>query len=105
MPEGVSAPTWSRITRRVVVDTREPPLLGVGAGAGSAPRRPYQREGSTPERGCSGAAPCRRAAPSRRSRLGAMQIRELTIAGAFEVTPRQFPDDRGAFWEWYRFDA
>ncbi|KQV25495.1 dTDP-4-dehydrorhamnose 3,5-epimerase family protein [Yonghaparkia sp. Root332] len=34
-----------------------------------------------------------------------MQIRELTIAGAFEVTPRQFPDDRGAFWEWYRFDA
>lgn len=34
-----------------------------------------------------------------------MQIRELTIAGAFEVTPRQFPDDRGIFWEWYRFDA
>ncbi|MGY6497612.1 MAG: dTDP-4-dehydrorhamnose 3,5-epimerase family protein [Microcella sp.] len=34
-----------------------------------------------------------------------MQIRELSIAGAFEVTPRQFPDDRGTFWEWYRFDA
>lgn len=34
-----------------------------------------------------------------------MQIRELSIAGAFEVTPRQFPDDRGVFWEWYRFDA
>lgn len=34
-----------------------------------------------------------------------MQIRELPIAGAFEITPRQFPDDRGAFWEWYRFDA
>lgn len=34
-----------------------------------------------------------------------MQIRPLTIAGAFEVTPRQFPDDRGVFWEWYRFDA
>lgn len=34
-----------------------------------------------------------------------MQIRELSIAGAFEVVPRQFPDDRGVFWEWYRFDA
>lgn len=34
-----------------------------------------------------------------------MQIRELSVPGAFEVTPRQFPDDRGAFWEWYRFDA
>ena len=34
-----------------------------------------------------------------------MQIRELAIAGAFEVTPRQFPDDRGVFFEWYRFDA
>jgi dTDP-4-dehydrorhamnose 3,5-epimerase len=31
-------------------------------------------------------------------------IRELSVPGAFEVTPRQFPDDRGAFWEWYRFD-
>lgn len=34
-----------------------------------------------------------------------MQIRELSIAGAFDVAPRQFPDDRGVFWEWYRFDA
>lgn len=34
-----------------------------------------------------------------------MQIRELGIAGAVEVTPRQFPDVRGVFWEWYRFDA
>lgn len=34
-----------------------------------------------------------------------MQIRELSVPGAFEVTPRQFPDDRGSFWEWYRFDA
>jgi dTDP-4-dehydrorhamnose 3,5-epimerase len=34
-----------------------------------------------------------------------VQIRELSVPGAFEVTPRQFPDDRGAFWEWYRFDA
>lgn len=38
-------------------------------------------------------------------RLVVMQIRELSIAGSFEVTPRQFPDDRGTFWEWYRFDA
>lgn len=34
-----------------------------------------------------------------------MQIRPLSIAGAVEVTPRQFPDDRGVFLEWYRFDA
>lgn len=34
-----------------------------------------------------------------------MQIRELAIAGAVEVTPRQYPDDRGTFFEWYRFDA
>lgn len=34
-----------------------------------------------------------------------MQIRELSVPGAFEVTPRQFPDDRGVFFEWYRFDA
>jgi dTDP-4-dehydrorhamnose 3,5-epimerase len=32
-------------------------------------------------------------------------IRELAVPGAFEVTPRQFPDDRGTFYEWYRFDA
>ncbi|MBX9718339.1 MAG: dTDP-4-dehydrorhamnose 3,5-epimerase [Microbacteriaceae bacterium] len=34
-----------------------------------------------------------------------MQIRELSVPGSFEVTPRQFPDDRGVFFEWYRFDA
>ena len=34
-----------------------------------------------------------------------MLIRELAVPGAFEVTPRQFPDDRGTFFEWYRFDA
>lgn len=34
-----------------------------------------------------------------------MQIRELSVPGAFEVTPKQFPDDRGVFFEWYRFDA
>lgn len=34
-----------------------------------------------------------------------MEIRELAVSGAFEVTPRQFPDERGAFWEWYRFDV
>jgi len=33
-----------------------------------------------------------------------VQIRELSIADAFEITPRQFTDDRGSFLEWYRFD-
>lgn len=33
-----------------------------------------------------------------------MQIRELSVPGAFEATPAQFADERGAFWEWYRFD-
>lgn len=33
-----------------------------------------------------------------------MQIRELKIPDAFEVTPKQFGDDRGVFLEWYRFD-
>lgn len=33
-----------------------------------------------------------------------MQIRPLGIADAFEVTPRQFPDDRGVFLESFRGD-
>ncbi|CAN5211445.1 dTDP-4-dehydrorhamnose 3,5-epimerase [soil metagenome] len=33
-----------------------------------------------------------------------MQIRELTIPGAWEITPIQRSDDRGVFLEWYRFD-
>ncbi|HEY0258757.1 MAG TPA: dTDP-4-dehydrorhamnose 3,5-epimerase [Lacisediminihabitans sp.] len=33
-----------------------------------------------------------------------MQIRELSIPGSYEITPRQFRDDRGVFMEWYRFD-
>ena len=33
-----------------------------------------------------------------------MQIRELRIPGAFEVTPVQRADERGVFLEWYRFD-
>lgn len=31
-----------------------------------------------------------------------MQIRELAIAGAWEVTPKQFGDDRGVFLEWFK---
>ncbi len=31
-----------------------------------------------------------------------MQIRPLKIADAFEITPRQFPDDRGVFLESFR---
>ena len=33
-----------------------------------------------------------------------MQIRELSIPGAYEVTPVQWRDERGVFLEWYRFD-
>lgn len=34
-----------------------------------------------------------------------MQVRELAVPDAFEITPKVFGDDRGAFFEWYRFDA
>jgi dTDP-4-dehydrorhamnose 3,5-epimerase len=33
-----------------------------------------------------------------------VQIRELSVPDAFEVTPVQRRDDRGVFLEWYRFD-
>lgn len=33
-----------------------------------------------------------------------MQIRELSIAGSFEITPIRREDDRGVFFEWYRHD-
>lgn len=33
-----------------------------------------------------------------------MRLRELSIPDAYEITPRQFPDERGTFFEWYRFD-
>lgn len=33
-----------------------------------------------------------------------MQIRELSIPDAFEITPQQFGDDRGVFFEWYQAD-
>lgn len=31
-----------------------------------------------------------------------MEFRELSIAGAWEITPKQFPDDRGIFAEMYK---
>ena len=34
-----------------------------------------------------------------------MKIRPLAIEGAFEITPVVHGDPRGAFLEWYRFDA
>jgi len=34
-----------------------------------------------------------------------VKIRPLTVEGAFEVTPVQHSDPRGAFLEWYRFDT
>lgn len=33
-----------------------------------------------------------------------MEIRPLGIPGAYELTPRQWADDRGLFLEWYRGD-
>jgi dTDP-4-dehydrorhamnose 3,5-epimerase len=33
-----------------------------------------------------------------------VQIRELRIPDSYEITPKQFGDDRGVFLEWYRFD-
>lgn len=33
-----------------------------------------------------------------------MRIRQLDIADAYEITPVQWADDRGVFFEWYRFD-
>ena len=33
-----------------------------------------------------------------------MQIRELSVPDAYEVTPVQRVDERGVFLEWYRFD-
>lgn len=33
-----------------------------------------------------------------------VQIRELSVPDAFEITPVQRVDDRGVFLEWYRFD-
>ncbi|GAB2685722.1 dTDP-4-dehydrorhamnose 3,5-epimerase family protein [Thalassiella azotivora] len=34
-----------------------------------------------------------------------MQIRPLSVDGAYEVTPRQFGDPRGVFLEWFRTEA
>lgn len=34
-----------------------------------------------------------------------MTFRELKIAGAYEFTPRQFGDDRGVFFEWFKSSA
>lgn len=37
-------------------------------------------------------------------RLRSVQIRELSVPDSYEITPKQFGDDRGVFLEWYRFD-
>lgn len=34
-----------------------------------------------------------------------MQVRELSIAGALEITPRQFGDARGLFLEWFKAES
>ena len=33
-----------------------------------------------------------------------MQVRPLAVPDSFEVTPKAFADDRGVFYEWYRFE-
>jgi dTDP-4-dehydrorhamnose 3,5-epimerase len=33
-----------------------------------------------------------------------VEIRELKVPGAWSIHPRQFPDDRGVFLEWYRHE-
>jgi dTDP-4-dehydrorhamnose 3,5-epimerase len=33
-----------------------------------------------------------------------VDVRELPIADAFEITPGQHRDERGVFLEWYRFE-
>jgi dTDP-4-dehydrorhamnose 3,5-epimerase len=33
-----------------------------------------------------------------------MEVRELALSGAWEITPRQHADERGSFCEWYRLD-
>jgi dTDP-4-dehydrorhamnose 3,5-epimerase len=33
-----------------------------------------------------------------------MDIRELSVPGSYEITPKLLKDDRGMFFEWYRFD-
>jgi dTDP-4-dehydrorhamnose 3,5-epimerase len=34
-----------------------------------------------------------------------MEVRELAVPGAWEFTPRLYPDDRGVFLEWFRADV
>ncbi len=34
-----------------------------------------------------------------------MDVRPLSISGAWEFTPKVFPDDRGAFLEWFKADV
>ncbi len=34
-----------------------------------------------------------------------MDVRELSVSGAWEFTPRQFGDDRGVFLEWFKEDV
>ena len=34
-----------------------------------------------------------------------MQVRELKVSGAFEITLHRFPDERGSFLEWFQQSA
>jgi len=37
--------------------------------------------------------------------VGAVQVTELKVPGAWSFTPRQFPDPRGVFLEWFKGDV
>lgn len=47
---------------------------------------------------------CFRASSAPAAKIPRVQIRELSIPGSFEITPVQRRDERGVFFEWYRFD-
>ena len=57
-----------------------------------------------PSRGAPSALPRGQAPPDRPCYTLGVQIRELKIPDSYEITPKQFADDRGVFLEWYRFD-
>ena len=40
-----------------------------------------------------------------RPRVLVVQVDELKVPGAWSFTPRQFPDPRGVFLEWFKTDA
>src|SRR4029079_8440106 len=42
-----------------------------------------------------------RSSPPTRNAVSDVEVRELAIPGAWEITPQQHADDRGVFYEWF----